>query len=213
MTRPLDKTRPIDLRVVELLTARLCHDLIGPVSAIGNGVELMAEEEPDFVRDAVALVAESARQASRRLQFYRFAYGFSGGGLTGPAPYLLAAEFFADTAIECDFRAEARALSLSEQKLVCAMLALAGESLPRGGRLVVSAGLSAGAIGPAVDATGAGPGPLPEVRAALTLATPTAELTSRTVGGYFAGLLAEALGWRLVVADQPGRFRLNTEVR
>ena len=207
MTRPLGRTRPIDLRVVELLTARLCHDLIGPISAIGNGVELLADEEPDFVRDAVALVGASARKASRYLQFYRFAYGFSGSGLTGPGPYLLAAELFEDTAIECDYRAEARALPLDQQKLACAMLALAGEGLPRGGRLV----LSAGAVGPQIDATGAGTGPSPQLRAALALAEPTAELTSRTVGGYFAGLLAEALGWRLVVADQPGGFRLGTE--
>jgi histidine phosphotransferase ChpT len=207
MTRPPDKTLPIDLRVVELLSARLCHDLIGPVSAIGNGVELLADEEPEFVRDAVALVGDSARKASRILQFYRFAYGFAGGGLTGPAPDLLAAELFEDTAIQCDYRAEARALPLDRQKLACAMLVVAGEGLPRGGRLVVSAG----AIGPEVEATGAGPGPLPQVRAALALAVSTAELTSRTIGGYFAGLLGETLGWRLVVADRPGGFRLGTE--
>ena len=114
---------------------------------------------------------------------------------------------FADSAIECDYRAEARALPIDQQKLACAMLAIAGEGLPRGGRLVVSAG----AVGPEIEATGAGPGPLPEVRAALALAVPSAELNSRTVGGYFAGLLGEALGWRLVVADQPGGFRLVTE--
>lgn len=201
-------TRAIDLRVVELLAARLCHDLIGPVSAISNGVELMADEEPDFVRDAARLVGDSARKATRSLQFYRFAYAFSGGGLLGPAPYLLAAEFFAQSPIECDYQAEARALPLDQQKLACAMLALAGEGLPRGGRLVVSAG----AVGPEIDAIGAGSGPSPEIRAALALAVPTAALTSRTVGGYFAGLLAEALGRRLVVADQPGGFRLSTAV-
>ena len=200
--------RTIDLRVVELIAARLCHDLIGPISAIGNGVELLADDDPDFVKDAVSLVGDSARKASSCLQFYRFAYGFSGGGLTGPAPHQLAAELFADTAIECDYRAEARALPIDQQKLACAMLALSGEGLPRGGRLVVGAGT----VGPEVEATGAGHGPLPEVRAALALATPTAELTSRTVGGYFAGLLAEAFGWRLVIADQPGGFRLGTEI-
>ncbi len=199
-------TRPIDLRVVKLLAARLCHDLIGPVSAISNGVELMADEDPGFVRDAIALVGDSARKAGRNLQFYRFAYAFSGGELAGPAPCLLAAEFFAQTQIECDYQATARALSLDRQQLACAMLALAGEGLPRGGRLV----LSAGAVGPEIAATGAGPGPSPEIRAALALAAPTAELSSRTVGGYFAGLLAEAQGWRLVVADQPGGFRLGT---
>jgi histidine phosphotransferase ChpT len=202
-------TRPIDLRVVELLAARLCHDLIGPVSAISNGVELLADEEPDFVRDATALVGDSAKKAIRNLQFYRFAYAFGGGALAGPAPHLLAVEFFAQTAIDCDYRAEVRGLPLDQQKLACAMLALAGEGLPRGGRLV----LSAGAAGPEIVATGPGPGPSPEIRAALALVVPTAQLTTRTVGGYFAGLLAEALGRRLSVADQPGGFRLSTAVR
>src|SRR5271154_748552 len=188
-------SRAIDLRVVELLAARLCHDLIGPVSAISNGVELLADEAPGFARDAVALIGDSAKKASRALQFYRFAYAFGGGALTGPAPHMLAAEFFAETATECDYRAAARALPLDQQKLACAMLALAGAGLPRGGR----AGLSAGAGGPpgvprggcffwARGAAGlqpergaTGPGLSPEIRAALALAVPPAELTSRTV--------------------------------
>lgn len=198
-------THPIELRVLELLAARLCHDLIGPVAAIGNGVELLGEDDPDFVKDAVALVGDSARKANRRLQFYRFVYGFSGGGLTGPAPRQLAGGFFAETAIECDYGATAEALPLDQQKLACAMLALAGEGLPRGGRLA----LNVGATGLEVDATGDGIGLSPEARAALSLATAAADLTTRTVGAYFAGLLADALGRRLVVAEKPGGFRVS----
>jgi histidine phosphotransferase ChpT len=196
--------RPIDLRVLELLAARLCHDLIGPVSAIANGVELLAEDDPEFVRDAVALVGESARKANRSLQFYRFAFGFGGGGLTGPAPHLLATEFFAETATQCDYAAAARDLPAAQQKLACAMLAVAAEGLPRGGRLV----LGVVAAGLAVEATGNGAAASPEARAALTLTTPAAALTTRTVGAYFAGLLAEAQGRRLVVEDRPGGFRV-----
>jgi histidine phosphotransferase ChpT len=200
-------TRLIDLRVLELLTARLCHDLIGPVAAIANGVELLGEDDPDFVRDAVALVGDSARKANARLQFYRFAYGFGGGGLTGPAPHQLAAEFFSETATECDYREAARALPVERQKLACLMLAVAGEGLPRGGRLV----LGVGAAGPEIEARGQGAGPSPEVRAALVLAAPVAALTTRTVGAYFAGLIAEAQRCRLAIADRPGGFSLATE--
>ena len=197
-------TRSIDLRVIELLSAKLCHDLIGPIAAISNGAELLADEEPEFVRDAVALVGDSARKASKRLQFYRFAYGFSGGGIAGPPPHQLAADLFEDGAIACDFSAEAKALPLAQQKLACALLALAGEALPRGGRLVVGAG----AAGPEIEAEGDGAGPSPQNRAAMSLAPPPAELTSRTVGAYFAGLLAEELGCRILVTDRPGGFRL-----
>jgi histidine phosphotransferase ChpT len=200
-------TRLIDLRVLELIAARLCHDLIGPVAAIANGVELLGEDDPDFVRDAVALVGDSARKANARLQFYRFAYGFGGGGLTGPAPHQLAAEFFAETAIECDYRAEARAMPIERQKLACTMLAVAGEGLPRGGRLV----LGAGAAGPQIEATGEGTGPSPEARAALLLDASVGALTTRTVGAYFVGLLAEAQGLRLRIADTSGGFELAAE--
>jgi len=201
-------TRAIDLRVVELLSAKLCHDLISPIAAISNGAELLADEEPEFFRDAVSLVGDSARKASKRLQFYRFAYGFSGGGLAGPPPHQLAAELFEEGAIACDYRAEAQSLPLAQQKLACALLALAGEALPRGGRLCV--GVGAGGL--EIEGEGEGAGPSPPVRAAMSLAPPPTELTSRTVGGYFAGLLAEALGCRLVVADQPGGFRIAAVV-
>ena len=70
--------------------------------------------------------------------------------------------------------------------------------------------LGVGAAGPEIDATGEGMGLPPETRAALTLAAPAAALSTRTVGAYFAGLLAEAQGCRLVIADRPGGFRLGT---
>ena len=130
-------SQAVDLRVVELLAARLCHDLIGPVAAIGNGAELLADEEPDFVQDAIALVGESARKANRQLQFYRFVYGFSGGELAGLPPHRLANAFFEESSVICDYREAARRLSLEGQKLACNMLAIAGDALPRGGQLVL----------------------------------------------------------------------------
>src|SRR5438477_1193873 len=105
-------SQTVDLRVIELLAARLCHDLIGPVAAIGNGAELLADEEPDFVKDAVALVGESARKANRRLQFFRFAYGFSGGELAGVPPDRLASMFFEESSVTCDYRKGVRGLPI-----------------------------------------------------------------------------------------------------
>lgn len=200
-------TQAIDLRVANLIIARVCHDLIGPVAAIGNGAELLTEDDPSFVREAAALVGDSARKASRRLQFFRFAYGFSGGGLSGPPPHLLAAEFCAEANIECDYAAAARALPIDQQQLACAMLVLAAEGLPRGGQAAVAAARH----GPEITATGAGGGLSADSRAAATLSGPVAALTSRSIAAYFAGLLAAAQGCRLVVADQPGGFRLGLQ--
>jgi histidine phosphotransferase ChpT len=198
-------SHPIELRVLELLAARLCHDLISPVSAIANGVELLSDEDDGFAADALALVAESSRKAGRRLQFFRFAFGFSGGGLGGPPPHALAGEFFADTAIALEYGAAVRSLPLDTQKLACAMLACAGEALPRGGRLA----LALGDAGPQIDGAGEGGGFTPEAAAALALAAPVTALTTRTVGAYFAALLAEARGCRLALAARPEGFRLS----
>jgi histidine phosphotransferase ChpT len=196
---------PAPLRVVELLSARLCHDLISPVAAIANGAELLGEDDPDFAREAVTLVGNSAREANARLQFFRFAYGFGGGGLAGPAPYQLAAEYFAGSAVKCDYGEAARALPLVQQKLVCAMLLVAGEALPRGGRLAARAASG----GPEIDAVGDAISLSEETRAALTRAADPAELTTKTVTAYFAGLLAAAQGRILVVSDRAGGFGLG----
>ena len=194
----------IDARIVELLAARLCHDLIGPVSAIGNGVELMQDEDPDFVRDAVALIGDSAHKAVRRLKFYRFAYGFRPGGLVATAPHALVAELFEGTTVACDYPEAVRALPLEWQKLACNMIAVAAEALPRGGRITVAPQPG----GVALDAAGEGSGLSAEGCDALTLAAPVETLTPRTVGPYFAGVLAAALGCRVSAVGEPGRFRI-----
>ena len=195
----------VDLRVLELLAARLCHELIGPVAAIGNGAELLADEEPDFVKDAVALVGESARKANRRLQFYRFAYGFTGGELAGLPPDRLVSALFEESAVTCEYRGGVGGLPIEWQKLACNMAAIGGEALPRGGSLVLD--VEGGA--PRLDGKGEGNGPSGPVRSALALAMPVEELSSRTAGAYFTGLLAARLGRRIVVDLEPGRFRLG----
>ena len=71
--------------------------------------------------------------------------------------------------------------------------------------------LAGGAAGIELEGIGEGAAPSAEMRAALTLTAPPEVLTSRTVGAYFAGKLAETLDWRLAAAvGEPGRFRLAT---
>jgi histidine phosphotransferase ChpT len=64
----LTMTVTLDLRLVALL-ARLCHELSGPIGAVGNGVELLGEDDPDFVRDAVTLIRDNARRAANGCDF------------------------------------------------------------------------------------------------------------------------------------------------
>jgi histidine phosphotransferase ChpT len=195
----------IDARIVELLAARLCHDLIGPVSAIGNGVELLQDEDPDFVRDAVVLIGDSARKAVRRLQFYRFAYGFRPGGVVATAPHVLVGELLEGTPVECDYPEPVRALPLEWQKLACNLVGIAAEALPRGGQLSLAS--SPGRV--VLEATGEGSGPSAEICDALALTGSIDALTPRTVGAYFAGLLGQALGCRLATSAVPDGFQVS----
>ncbi len=73
----------IDMRVAELLASRLCHDLVGPIGAVNNGMELLEDEDLGMSDDAIQLSASSARQAANILQFYRLAYGMAGGRIGG----------------------------------------------------------------------------------------------------------------------------------
>jgi histidine phosphotransferase ChpT len=208
-------TGTVDLRVLELLSARLCHELSGPIAAINNGVELLADEDPAlgsspnpaFLHDAVALVSESARRARFRLQFYRFAYGFSSGSvIAGPAPHEIATNFLAAANIICDYAEGIRRLTPDWQKLACNLLSVGADALPRGGRLVLSDGpLSLEAVGEHAALS-------TETCEALMLVTPIADLTARTVQPYFTGLLAQALERSLIATAEPGRVRLRVTV-
>src|ERR1700722_8889487 len=68
----------IDIRVMELLASKICHDLFSPVSAINNGVELIEDIGGSVVDEAMKLIGDSAAHASRRLRLFRMAYGRAG---------------------------------------------------------------------------------------------------------------------------------------
>jgi histidine phosphotransferase ChpT len=126
----------IEMRILELLTTRLCHELAGPVAAINNGIELLDEDleagtppGSGFVRNAVALVSDSAHRARNRLQFYRFAYGFSRlGASIGPAPHELAGALFSARSIAFDYPESARTMPTHWQKLACNLLPVGADT-------------------------------------------------------------------------------------
>ncbi|MCU0827398.1 MAG: histidine phosphotransferase family protein [Tabrizicola sp.] len=61
-----------------LVASRICHDLISPIGAIGNGVELMAMEAGGPARPELSLIAESVANANARIRFFRISYGAAG---------------------------------------------------------------------------------------------------------------------------------------
>ena len=88
----------VDLKVVQLLSSRLCHDLVGPAGAVHNGIELFQEMGPDEGAVALKMVATSVEQLSARLAFFRLAFGL--GGLSGRKPPLAEARDLAQAFLE-----------------------------------------------------------------------------------------------------------------
>ena len=193
----------VELRVMELLNARLCHELISPVGAINNGVELVGEEDADadFQRDAMKLIASSAKTAGHRLNFYRFAYG-SGRGSTGKDAVIGLLE---GSKVRADWHDSASALPLEWQRLAGNMAVIATEALPRGGMLRIEAG--EGGKGIVVNGAGDSVNLTSELRAALADSADIDALTARTVHGYYTARVAESLGARLELAE-PGAGKL-----
>ena len=196
----------VDLRVAELLASRLCHDLVGPIGAVGNGLELLADDEFGMADDAMQLTGNSARQASAILQFYRLAYGMAGARVGSDYSQLrdLTAALLASSKSELDWPTIQAPDGIPDGsgKLILNMVALAQEALPRGGKLAVSVAKGQGGFELQVTATGQDAHLRPECLAGLNDPVDMDELTPRGVHSYFTRIVAQRLGSTLEVATQ-----------
>ncbi|MFC5585380.1 histidine phosphotransferase ChpT [Nitratireductor kimnyeongensis] len=121
-----------------LLCSRVCHDIISPVGAINNGLELLDEGGAD--EDAMALIRASAVNASARLQFARIAFGAAGSaGMqidTGDAQ-AVATAFIANEKPDLEWHGARALLPKNQVKLLLNLLLVANSAIPRGGKLRV----------------------------------------------------------------------------
>ena len=196
----------VELRVLELICSRLCHELISPVTAVNNGMELLADGGSDMLEEVSDLIATSAKETSGRLQYYRIAYGL--GGQDAPPISIgearrLTEGILGDGKVTVEWPSlEAGTdggLGRRGMKLLLNALILAVEALPRGGKLTLA--LTPGAS-PAVAITAAGKGARVEPASldALNGTAPVAQLNARNVHAYFTARVAEAAGSALDVA-------------
>lgn len=215
----------VELRVLELLASKLCHDLVSPVGAIRNGLELIEEmredaegmdggEPPEFLGEAVALIDHSSAQADRRLRVFRLAYGAAGREQRGFADARLAAMGWLDggrTALDWPDHGLAPALAdrRGMVKLVLNLILLADDALPYGGCIAVAG--DGNASGGRITVTASGrPGALTSDLDAALRGSSTATLTPRTVHAYVTGRFAEDAGVRVSVSvGDPERLTLT----
>lgn len=197
----------IDLRVAELLTSRLCHDLVGPIGAVGNGLELLSDDEFGMAEDAMKLTTSSARQASHILQFFRLAYGMAGARVGADYSQLrdLSAALLEPSRTKLEWVTVQAPDGAPDglAKVLLNMVALGHEALPRGGRLKVEIVRAGGGIEARVSAEGQDAHLRPESLAGLADQVNLDEMTPRGVHGYFTRLVAKRLGSDLII-ETPG---------
>ncbi len=194
-----------------LLCSRLCHDLLNPVGAITNGLELLAEEHDDAMRaQCLDLLAESARVSAAKLKFYRLAFGSAGGyGDTVPAPEIKAAVegmFSASGRLAIEWMLGEDMIAKLPAKVLLNLALIAGEALPRGGTLTLGLESSGGAIDLAVRSEGPRLTLDSELRKALRGEAGGADISSRTVAAVMVRELVRSRGGEFIVSDPDQPF-------
>lgn len=191
------------LDFASLLCSRLCHDLLSPVGAMNNGLELLAGEDDPAMREQVMqLLADSARASADRLKFFRLAFG-AGGGLGDmiDANELKAAIqglVRANARIQFSWMVEQPALPKNQAKILLNLAMIAADALVRGGSLVV------GAEGAevVVRAEGARLVLDREIRAVLAGEGDPTVMSSRTSAAWLTRRLAEEVHGTIGLVDQ-----------
>jgi histidine phosphotransferase ChpT len=192
--------------LASLLCSRLCHDLMSPVGALNNGIELLADEQdPDMREKCLELLADSARASANKLKFFRLAFGAAGGFGdeidTHEAHASLEGVFGAERRIELGWMVSGDKLPKGAVKLLLNLALLGGDALVRGGRLDVGAEKQDGAIELVVR--GEGPRILldPMLRETLAKGATGGTVEPRAAGAWLAHSLAADAGGTIRLSD------------
>jgi histidine phosphotransferase ChpT len=194
------------LDLVALLCSRMCHDVISPVGAIVNGLEVLEDETDPAMRDfALDLIRKSARQASARLQFARLAFGAAGSA--GASIDLGDAEqvargMFQDDKVTLTWSAPRALLPKNKVRLLLNLLVTAMNAIPRGGAIeVVVTGVAGMGDAPtvafALRAKGFNARIPPHAEALFAGVPESGTVDAHGVQTYYAGLVARAAGMRV----------------
>ena len=194
-----------DLDFAALLVSRVCHDLVSPVGAVVNGLEVLEDETDLAMRaDALKLVAASAEQAAARLQFARIAFGAAGSAgaeLDLSEVGRIMAGLLKGGKVELLWQAQAANWPKDWAKLLMNAVLSAADCLPRGGRVIVETPDSGK---PGFRVTGSGPmiKLSPETERVLQ-GDPSQALDGRSIQPYLTYQLSKNLRTTLTVKAAP----------
>lgn len=196
---------PDALELAALLCSRVCHDLISPVGAIVNGLEVLDDNpKPEDREFALDLIRKSAKTASARLQFCRLAFGAAGSAGAqidlGDAQNM-ARGHLEDAKTKIEWNLPRLLLPKNKVKLLLNMLVIAQQTIPRGGVLTVDALGEGDAMGFRVNAAGLN-ARLPQNIVSLLAAEHDGNVDAHAVQPYYTRLLAEACGFKVVMVPE-----------
>ena len=209
-----------DLRLCELLAARLCHDLVGPVGAVANGVELIAEDGSGADAEVVRLISGSAKVASNRLQAFRVAFG---SGNTLPSVGWsntvrdLAMGLVEENKTALDWKPIApeveAVLDRRFAKVLLNLALIALDSMIRGGTVRMETSAAKGGVTATVRGQGGQGKVAAEVRAGLEGVFDLANATPKAAPAYLVASLARELGAMVAVsAESAPEFEIRVTV-
>lgn len=190
------------LELASLLCSRLCHDMLSPVGALSNGLELLADEkDPEMRARCFELLDQSARISTDKLKFFRLAFGAAGGfGEMVPvneARVLVDALVANNARITANWSLSSDALPKPAIKTLLNFALIGIEALPRGGTLDVAAEFRDGTSEIVVRSAGPRIAFDRAIGSALEGALPEGELSSRTAPAAMIQQLAHAVGGNL----------------
>lgn len=187
------------LDLASMLCSRLCHDMLSPVGALSNGLELLAEEnDPEMRGRIVELLEQSARTSADKLKFFRLAFGAAGG--FGEMVPVQEARTLIEALVGNNGRIEARwalagdVLPKPAIKTLLNLALIGIEALVRGGTLDIGAEFRDGESEIVIRAAGPRIAFDPLVGKALDGSLPAAEVTSKTAPAAMIRQLATGLG-------------------
>lgn len=202
---------PVDY--ASLLCSRLCQDLLSPVGALDNGLDLLADETDPAIRArCMDLLAESARVAANKLRFFRLAFGAAGAPddlvETREAHLAMIGLFGGRRPLAIGWEIAERRLPAHAIKALLNLAMIAGDALASGGRIDV-AGESGDGLEIVLRAEGPGAALDPAVRAMLTEDADGEMVTTRAAAAYLVRSLAAEAGGSVRVAEVEGAFMLG----
>ena len=184
-----------EVDLAALLCSKICHDLLSPVGAINNGLELLEDESDPVMRDrCMDLLADSARVSADKLKYFRLAFGAAGGVGDNVDPAearQLIESLIGDSGkITLGWALQGEALPKKAIKILLNLALIAKEALVRGGSLDVGAEQGELGIEVVVRAEGVKIALDGGIRAALDGTIEPVDLSARTAAAWMTRELA-----------------------